>query len=108
MQKEILLIRSLFVNSGTISLFDIMNPVQLYLIIINIITYVVFAVDKKRAIRGAWRIPEATLLGLSVVGGSIGGILAMRICRHKTRHMSFTVGLPLILILQVMIFIWIK
>ncbi len=73
----------------------------LYLIVINIITYIVFAADKRRAIRGAWRIPESTLFGLSILGGSVGGMLAMRMCRHKTRHWSFKLGLPLILILQI-------
>ncbi len=83
-----------------------MKLFYLYLIIMNMLTYIAFAIDKKRAIRGAWRIPETTLFGLSIAGGSVGGILAMRICRHKTRHLSFTVGLPLILIVQVIIYIW--
>ncbi len=77
----------------------------LYLIFINIITYIVFAVDKRRAIRRAWRIPEATLFGLSILGGTVGGMLAMRLCRHKTRHWSFKLGLPLIFILQTVLFL---
>ena len=80
----------------------------IYLIIINITTFVVFAVDKIRAIRGAWRTSEATLFGLSLAGGSLGGILAMQICRHKTKHLSFTLGLPLILIVQIVILMCIK
>ncbi len=82
-----------------------MKLFYLYLIVMNMITYIVFAIDKKRAIRGAWRIPEATLFGLSIAGGSVGGILAMRICRHKTKHMSFALGLPVILMIQIAIFL---
>jgi uncharacterized membrane protein YsdA (DUF1294 family) len=58
-------------------------------------------VDKLKAKRGAWRIPEATLMGIAAVGGSIGALIGMYCFRHKTRHLKFTLGLPLILCLQI-------
>lgn len=71
-----------------------------YLIVINIIAFIVFGVDKSRARRHAWRVPEATLFALTIFGGSIGAIAGMYFFRHKTRHWYFVVGMPLILILQ--------
>lgn len=73
----------------------------IYLIIINIIGFVLFGIDKKRAIENKYRIPEATLLGVAIIGGSIGSILGMRIFHHKTLHKKFSVGLPVILVLQI-------
>jgi uncharacterized membrane protein YsdA (DUF1294 family) len=57
--------------------------------------------DKLKAKRGAWRIPEATLMGIAAVGGSIGALIGMYCFRHKTRHLKFALGLPLILCLQI-------
>ena len=74
-----------------------------YLILINLATFLLFGVDKRRARRQQWRIPEATLLTVAVLGGSIGAILAMQIFRHKTKHPKFLVGIPVILILQVVL-----
>ncbi len=79
-----------------------------YLLIVNCITYIVFAIDKRRAVRGKWRIPESTLFGLALLGGSIGGMLAMQICRHKTKHWSFRLGLPMILLMQVIAFCFVR
>jgi len=58
-------------------------------------------IDKLKAVHGAWRIPEKTLLLLAIIGGSLGGILGMYAFRHKTRHAKFSVGFPAILILQI-------
>lgn len=77
-----------------------MSALLTYLIIINVITFVVFCVDKRRAIRHEWRISEATLLGLSFAGGAMGGIVAMRLVHHKTRKPRFEFGLPLMLAAQ--------
>ena len=62
--------------------------------------------DKLKAKRGAWRIPEKTLLGVAAAGGSIGSLIGMYTFRHKTKHIKFTVGIPLILILQLALVIW--
>ena len=80
-----------------------MDGVLIYLIVINVVTFLAFGLDKLKARADAWRIPEKTLLGLAVIGGSIGGILGMRIFRHKTRHKQFSVGLPLILAVQIVL-----
>lgn len=77
-----------------------------YVCLINIVAFVTMAVDKRRAVKGKWRIPEKTLLGLAILGGSVGAIAGMYTFRHKTRHRLFTVGLPVILILQLVICLW--
>lgn len=73
----------------------------LYLIIINAVGLLLMLIDKKKAIKGAWRIPEATLMGVAAIGGSIGTLLGMQLFRHKTKHLKFSLGVPAILVLQV-------
>ena len=75
--------------------------VVVYLVVINVVTFVGFCIDKRRAIRGAYRIPERTLIALSFAGGALGGLVAMRLVRHKTRKWYFVWGLPLFLLLQI-------
>ena len=77
------------------------HPVLLYLIIINASSFFLMLVDKQKARHGAWRIPEATLMWTAILGGSIGSLLGMYLFRHKTRHLKFILGIPLILILQI-------
>ena len=74
-----------------------------YLIGINIVTFVVFCVDKAKAVAGSFRISEFALLGLSLLGGSIGGMLGMFIAHHKTSKYYFKYGLPIMLVLQVIV-----
>ena len=69
-----------------------------YLIGINVLTLLIYGIDKKKARRGKWRIPEDTLIWLAVVGGSIGALLGMHLFRHKTQKRKFRILLPLILI----------
>ncbi len=76
----------------------------LYVIIINVITFATFGVDKYKAIRQEWRIRESTLLGLSLIGGSIGGWIAMYTFHHKTKKVHFFVGVPVILAIQIFVF----
>ncbi|MBR5565145.1 MAG: DUF1294 domain-containing protein [Roseburia sp.] len=75
----------------------------IYLVIINFVSFAVYAIDKIRALEGAWRIRVVTLLGLAFMGGSLGAILAMYILRHKTTIDYFTVGVPLIMLMQVVV-----
>ena len=77
------------------------HPVLLYLIIINAAGFLLMLADKLKAKLRAWRIPEATLLWIAILGGSIGSLLGMYLFRHKTRHLKFTLGIPLILVLQI-------
>ena len=72
-----------------------------YLIVINIITFFVYGIDKWKAKRSRWRIPESVLILLAVVGGSIGAWLGMKVWHHKTMHKKFTIGVPVILFLQI-------
>ncbi|MBS1401454.1 MAG: DUF1294 domain-containing protein [Oscillospiraceae bacterium] len=67
---------------------------------VNVAAFAAMGIDKARAKAGAWRIPEATLFLLAVLGGSVGGILGMQLFHHKTRHKTFTVGFPAILVCQ--------
>ncbi|MBE6260590.1 MAG: DUF1294 domain-containing protein [Prevotella sp.] len=71
------------------------------LIVINVLTFLVYGIDKWKAKQGSWRISEATLLILAVLGGSIGALLGMKIWHHKTLHKKFKYGLPLILLVQI-------
>ena len=74
----------------------------IYLIIINLLTFFVYVDDKRRAKRHRWRVSEATLILLAVFGGSVGALLAMILARHKTRHSEFLIGIPTILIAQLL------
>ena len=71
-----------------------------YLFVINVVAFIVYGIDKLKARKGRWRISEATLLLLAIVGGSIGAWLGMKLWRHKTMHLKFKYGLPSILLLQ--------
>jgi len=72
-----------------------------YLLIINAIGFILMLVDKIKAKKNLWRIPEATLFLTAVIGGSVGSLLGMHIFRHKTKHIKFIVGMPLILAAQI-------
>ena len=76
------------------------NLLYCCLIVVNIITFVVYGIDKWKAMKGRWRISEFTLLLLAVIGGSIGALLGMRVWHHKTKHLKFKYGVPLILLAQ--------
>lgn len=79
----------------------------IYLIAINIATFFVYGIDKWKARRSKWRIPESTLLTLAVLGGSIGAFIGMRTWHHKTMHNKFKYGVPLIINLQVVVAVYI-
>ena len=77
-----------------------MKFLYLYLAAINLATFGLMATDKRRAQKHRWRIPEHTLFAAALLGGSIGAIAGMYLCRHKTRHWYFVLGMPLILACQ--------
>ena len=79
-----------------------------YLFLINIVTFLAFASDKRRAARRRWRIPEKTLLGLSLIGGATGGIIAMYCFRHKIRKPAFAYGLSVMLLFQVIVLLMVR
>ena len=78
-----------------------MKVILIYLFIMNAAGFLVMTADKLFAQSGAWRVPERSLLGISVIGGSIGVLLAMYTVRHKTKHLKFVIGVPLILTVQI-------
>lgn len=73
----------------------------IYLAAVNLIAFIMFGADKARAVKGRWRISEAALILVSVLGGSAGALAGMKIFHHKTRHRKFAAGVPLILALQI-------
>lgn len=86
------------------------NPVLLtttlsfvYLLLINILGFLLMGLDKWKARHHKWRIPEKTLFAAALLGGSLGSILGMQIFRHKTKHTAFIAGMPCILILQILL-----
>lgn len=79
---------------------DVLLIIIVYIVMMNLVSFALMGIDKYKAKKKAWRIPEATLFLFAIFGGSIGSILGMFLFHHKTRHWYFLFGLPLILILQ--------
>ena len=77
-----------------------------YLLAVNALTFLLYGMDKYKAKKGRWRISEATLLLMAVIGGSIGAWVGMRLCHHKTKHKKFKYGIPVIIILQVALMVY--
>jgi uncharacterized membrane protein YsdA (DUF1294 family) len=73
-----------------------------YLVIVNILAFLLMGIDKHKARKGAWRIPERTLFLSALIGGSLGANLGMQLFQHKTKHRSFVIGMPAILIAQLL------
>lgn len=86
------------------NIFTIKNLI-IYLIAINIIAFLAMFIDKKKAEKGKWRIKEATLLVLALIGGSIGEIIGMYLFHHKTQKPRFFIGVPVIIVLQILLII---
>lgn len=78
-----------------------MKYLLIYLLLINALGFVLMLVDKWKARKKRWRIPESTLMWVAALGGSIGSLLGMYTVRHKTKHLKFIVGIPLILVAQI-------
>ena len=83
-----------------------MHLLFIYLAIINAISFLLMLVDKYKAKKNLWRIPERTLMGFAAIGGSLGALAGMYLVRHKTKHLKFTVSIPVILFLHVLIAVW--
>lgn len=80
---------------------------MIYLLVINIIAFLAFGIDKRKARKGQWRTPESTLLVLAAIGGSVGAWVGMKVWHHKTLHPKFKYGIPAIFIIQVFLLIFI-
>ena len=87
---------------------EVMNIILGYLLAVNIATVFLYGIDKYKAKKGRWRISEATLLMIAVIGGSIGAWSGMRLWHHKTMHKKFKYGIPVIIILQVAIAVYLQ
>lgn len=80
--------------------------VLIYLLTINALGFLLMTVDKYKARKNLWRIPESTLMTIALIGGSIGSLMGMYTVRHKTKHLKFTLGIPVILVLQIVVVFW--
>lgn len=100
--EEKLTIRDMIMNLITTNI----EIVLIYLIFINIIGFFTMWIDKYKAKKGFWRTPEKTIFSITLLGGGIGTILGMYTFRHKTKKMKFTIGLPTILISEIVFFIY--
>ena len=88
-------------NSAPRIMTSFQKVLIIYLVVINVITFIVYGLDKWKARHSQWRISEAMLLGLAVIGGSIGALSGMQVWRHKTKNKKFKYGVPLILLAQI-------
>ena len=77
-----------------------------YLAMVNVVAFVTYGIDKLKARRNQWRIPESTLLLLAMIGGSIGAWIGLKVWRHKTLHKKFKYGIPLIIVVQIVLCIY--
>ena len=82
-----------------------MDYIVLYLILINALSFVLMLVDKYNAENKLWRIPENLLISISAIGGSFGSFAGMRLCRHKTRRQKFSIGIPVMMAIHILL-IW--
>ena len=82
------------------------DGLTIYLCAVNLMAIIMYGLDKKRAQKGKWRISEAALLGIAVIGGSAGAWIGMKAFHHKTKHVKFSLGVQLILIIQALILMY--
>ena len=85
---------------------DAITLIIIYFIVMNLFGFALMGIDKRKAIKRLWRIPESVLFIVALIGGSIGCILGMQVFRHKTRHWYFVFGMPAILIVQIALLIF--
>ncbi len=85
-----------------------MQFILIYLLAINVFAFFLYGIDKWKAKRSKWRIPEMTLLSIAVIGGSVGAWIGMKVWHHKTMHKKFKYGIPLILFAQIAIVLFIS
>ena len=79
------------------------HSVLFYLVVVNVVTFFIYGIDKRKAMHGKWRISEISLFAWAIIGGSIGAWMGMYLWHHKTCHKKFTYGIPLLLIVQVVL-----
>lgn len=82
-----------------------MKYLFIYLVLVNAIAFLLMLIDKIKAKKKMWRIPERVLLGVSAIGGSLGGLLGMQLFRHKTKHLQFAIGIPVMLVVHIVLLV---
>lgn len=82
-----------------------MKYLLIYLVLVNAIAFLLMLIDKIKAKKKMWRIPERVLLGVSAIGGSLGGLLGMQLFRHKTKHLQFAIGIPVMLVVHIVLLV---
>ena len=85
---------------------DLRYQIILAALLVNIVAFAAYGIDKRKAQKGRWRIPESTLLLLAFFGGAIGALMGMRVFHHKTKHWKFKILVPLFLVLQLALIVW--
>ena len=85
-----------------------LKNIVIYLLVINVIGFLAMGFDKWKAKKGRWRIPENTLFMFTILGGGIGTIAGIYVFRHKTKKLKFTVGMPVILVLEILLFVYLQ
>jgi len=85
---------------------ELLKYLIIYLIIINLVGFIAMLIDKRRAKKGEWRIKEGSLFMITLLGGGIGTIAGMYLFRHKTKKLKFTVGLPTIFLMEIVLIIY--
>ena len=83
-----------------------MDILAAYLFLINAAAFLLMLADKRRAVKKAWRVPEATLLCAAAAGGSLGALFGMHVFRHKTRKPAFFLGIPVLAVIQILLVLW--
>ena len=92
-------------NINLENIFTTQNII-IYFVIINVIGFLIMWLDKRKARKGSWRIPEKTLFIITALGGGIGTIVGMYTFRHKTQKLNFVIGLPLITVLEIILIVY--
>ena len=85
-----------------------LKNILIYLLVINVLGFLAMGFDKWKAKRGRWRIPEDSLFMFTILGGGIGTIAGIYTFRHKTKKLKFTIGMPAILVLEILLFVYIQ
>lgn len=81
-----------------------MKALQIYILLVNIVAFLIMGIDKHRAQRNKWRISESSIFAVGIIGGGLGILLGMRFFHHKTKHLKFTLGIPVEVILNIVMF----
>lgn len=85
---------------------DTITLILLYIGLVNVFAFILYGIDKLKAKKSKWRVPESTLIGIAIIGGSIGAWSGMKVWHHKTLHKKFKYGIPLILVAQIALCIY--